>query len=192
MRQKIANQAEVLAIAKRPGHARLIELARSVRSGDADNREAVAAKIYFPHLKPNYMRSEVSPTSSALNYGYAVMRSVLARSVVSHGFITSVGLHHENGYNEFNLVDGLIEPFQPIIDLQMLAVDLDAEDPANLSRNARREMTSVLHNACLIDGHITSCRIAAEETVVSLKRAVEARDAKLLQLPQVLPLQKVG
>lgn len=191
VKQKIANQAEVLAIANRPGHMQLIELARSVRSGDADSREAVAAKFYFPRLKPGYTRSEVSPTSSALNYGYAVVRSVLARSVVSHGFITSVGLHHENGYNEFNLVDDLIEPFRPIIDLQMLAVELDGEDPANLSRAARREMTSVLRNACLIDGRTTSCRIAAEETVISLKRAIEAHDAKLLQLPRVLPLQKV-
>jgi len=192
VRQKIANQAEVLAIAQRNGYEHLIELAMSVRSGDPDNREAVAAKFYFPRLKAGYVREEISPTSSILNYGYAVVRSALARSVVSHGFITSVGLHHENSRNEFNLVDDLIEPFRPIIDLQMLDIDLDDEDPANLSRGARREMTSVLRNACLLGGHKTSCLVAAEEMVISLKRAIEQHNVKQLLLPQVLPIEKVG
>lgn len=192
VKQKIANQAEVLAIAGRPGYEQLVELARSVRSGDLDNREAVAARFYFPRLKDGYQRDEVSPTSSILNYGYAVVRSTLARAVVSHGFITSVGLHHDNGRNEFNLVDDLIEPFRPIIDLQMLAIDLEGEDPESLSRATRREMTSVLRNACLIEGRKTSCLIAVEEVVLGLMRAIENRDPKLLELPRVLPIEKVG
>lgn len=129
VKQKIANQAEVLAISGRDGYDRLIELASSVRSGDPDNREAVAARCYFPLLKDGYVREEVSATSSILNYGYAVVRSTLARAVVSHGFITSVGLHHDNGRNEFNLVDDLIELFRPMVDLQMLSIDLTGEQP---------------------------------------------------------------
>ncbi|MDO4401236.1 MAG: type II CRISPR-associated endonuclease Cas1 [Coriobacteriia bacterium] len=191
VKQKIVNQAEVLAIAEREGYEDLVAIAHDVRSGDPDNREAVAARFYFPHLKDGYTREEVSSTSSILNYGYAVVRSTLARSVVSHGFITSVGLHHGSVRNEFNLVDDLIEPFRAMVDLQMLAIDLDGEDPESLSRNARREMTTVLRNACLFDGRKTSCLIAIEETVISLMRAIEQRDPKLLLLPRALPIEKV-
>ena len=188
---KIANQAEVLRISGKPGWSELFELSGAVRSGDPENREAVAARLHFPNLKNGYIRGEVSSTSSALNYGYAVVRSTLARSVVSHGFITSVGLHHGNQRNEFNLVDDLIEPFRAMVDLQMLQVDLRGEDPERLSREARRHMTATLRNACLLDGREVSMRIAVEEVVLSFKRAVERRDAKLLLLPRVLPVKRV-
>ena len=189
--EKIANQARVLSIANRPGSAELVELSQSVRSGDPDNREAVAARKYFPLLKDGYVRDEVSPTSSVLNYGYAVIRSALARAVVSHGFITSVGLHHHNDRNEFNLVDDLIEPFRPLVDLQMLSIDLAHEDAGNLSREARRSITSVLRNACMIDGRETSCLIATELVVLSLMQAFEERDARRLKLPHILPIKEV-
>ena len=192
VRQKIENQASVLEIAGRKDAGQLMVLAASVRSGDPDNREAVAARLYFPRLKEGYVRDEVSPTSSILNYGYAVVRSVVARSVVSHGFISSVGLHHDNVRNEFNLVDDLIEPFRPMIDLQMLEIDLSNEEAANLSRSCRREMTSVLRNACMVGGRKVACLQAVEEMVVSFKQALGDHDTRRLQLPRVLPVEKVG
>lgn len=191
VQQKILNQAKALAIAGRPGSDSLEELAQAVRSGDIDNREAVAARTYFPLLKDGYVRGEVSPTSSILNYGYAVVRSTLARAIVSHGFITSVGLHHDNVRNEFNLADDLIEPFRPFVDLQMLSIDLDGEDAESLSREARRTMTSVLRNACRIDGRETSCLVAIELVVTSLMQAIEDHDASKLKLPTLLPIRKV-
>ena len=192
VRQKIENQASVLEIAGRKDAGQLMVLAASVRSGDPDNREAVAARLYFPRLKEGYVRDEVSPTSSILNYSYAVVRSVVARSVVSHGFISSVGLHHDNVRNEFNLVDDLIEPFRPMIDLQMLEIDLSNEEAANLSRSCRREMTSVLRNACMVGGRKVACLQAVEEMVVSFKQALGDHDTRRLQLPRVLPVEKVG
>lgn len=191
VQQKIANQARVLAIAGKEGSDDLLALAKAVRSGDTDNREAIAAKQYFPLLKDGYIRSEVSPTSSILNYGYAVIRSTLARAVVSHGFITSVGLHHENRYNEFNLVDDLIEPFRPLVDLQMLSLNLENEDADNLSREARRAMTAVLRNACLFDGRKTSCLVAIDNMVVSFMHAIESHNPQALKLPEVLPIEQV-
>ena len=191
VQQKITNQSELLRLNGHSAYIELVEIAQAVRSGDPDNREAVAAKRYFPLLKPGYMRAEVSPTSSILNYGYAVVRSSIARSIVAHGFISSVGLHHDNVRNEFNLVDDLIEPFRPMVDLQMLAINLDDEDAEHLSRRARQEMTTVLRNACIVDGHKTSCLLAIEQVVRSLKRAVEKRDAHALVLPSLIPIEKV-
>ena len=191
VKQKILNQAAVLRLENLKGASKLEELAATVRSGDPDNREAVAARYYFPRLKPGYVRNEISPTSSALNYGYAVVRSALSRAVVSHGFITSVGLHHDNERNEFTLVDDLIEPFRPMVDLQMLQLNLEDEDPSHLSRTARRNLTSVLRNTCLLSGRKTSCLLATDELVVSLMRAIEQKDARLLEVPQILPIEKV-
>ena len=191
VKQKIQNQAEVLRLTENAAYSHLEKLAEQVKSGDPDNREAIAAKLYFPQLKDGYARTEISATTSALNYGYAVVRSTLSRAVVSHGFITSVGLHHDNHRNEFNLVDDLIEPFRPLVDLQMLQIDLTDEDPEKLSRTARRGMTSVLRNACLLGNTKVSCLTAIDQTVISLKRAIEARDARLLELPQLLPIEKI-
>lgn len=109
---------------------------------------------------------------------------------MSHGFITSVGLFHANGRNEFNLVDDLIEPFRGMIDQQMLAIDLSGEDPDALSRSSRKLMTGVLRNACLLGGRKASCLSAVERTVESFKRAVEAKDPAELLLPSILPLEK--
>ena len=191
VRQKIANQAEVLRLAGRSGADELLAIARSVRLGYPDNKEAAAARFYFPRLKEGYVRSEVSATSSILNYGYAVIRSALSRSVVSHGFITSVGLHHGNVRNEFNLVDDLIEPFRPFVDMMMLQIDLEGESPDALSRQARKQMTGVLRASCLLDGRRISCLAAAEEVVVSFMRTIEAHDAERLVLPKVLPVGEV-
>ena len=191
VQQKIRNQSEVLRLLGRPECSQIRRLSEQVRSGDPDNREAVAARQYFPLLKPGYSRAEVSPTTSILNYGYAVVRSTLARAIVAHGFISSVGLHHENGRNEFNLVDDLIEPFRPMVDLQMTAIDLESEDSESLSRTARKETTGVLRNACMMEGRKTSCLIAIEHVVTSFKNAVERGSAAKLVLPELLPIEKV-
>lgn len=185
VKRKIANQAEVLDAMGLDG-ASLREIAGEVRSGDPSNREALAARVYFQLYEPGYTRDSVCALTSALNYGYAVVRSTLARQVVAHGFITSVGLHHCNDKNEFNLVDDLIEPFRPIVDLHVAGIDLSGEDPESLSRDVRKGITSVLRDDCLIDGRETSVLIATEECVESLVRALDANDVGLLRLPAVV------
>ena len=185
VKRKIKNQAKTLELLGKDGSA-LEQIAGEVRSGDPTNREALAARINFPMLSPGYTRDSVCPLTSALNYGYAVVRSTPARHVVSHGFITSVGLHHANEKNEFNLVDDLIEPFRPIVDLHVMGIELEGEDPSSLSRNARKQVTGVLRRTCDMDGHETSVLIAAELCVESLARALEEGDVKLLSMPRVL------
>ncbi len=142
VKQKVPNQAMTLETLGIDGSA-LIQLAREVRSGDPSNREALAAKTYFPLLKPGYTRETICPLTSALNYGYAAVRSTLARHVVSHGFITSVGFHHSNDRNEFNLVDDLVEPFGAKANRRSLAEELrdwrQGHQRADGGRRMRRE-----------------------------------------------------
>jgi CRISP-associated protein Cas1 len=185
VKRKILNQAKTLELLGVDGSA-LTQLAGEVRSGDPTNREALAARLYFSLLSPGYTRDSICPLSSALNYGYAVVRSTLARHVVSHGFITSVGLHHCNERNEFNLVDDLIEPFRPLVDLHVMGIDLAGENPAGLSRSVRKQITSVLRCSCEIDGCETSLLIAAEKCVESLGRALEVGGVKEIRLPTIV------
>ena len=186
VKRKIANQATVLELLGVDGSA-LREMASEVRSGDPTNREALAARVYFQLYEPGYTRDKVCPLTSALNYGYAVVRSTLARHVVSHGFITSIGFHHCNAKNEFNLVDDMIEAFRPFVDLHVSEIDLSEEDPESLSRAARKQITGVLRRECLIDGRITTVLVATEECIESLHRAIEGKDVRLVRLPEFPP-----
>ena len=191
VKRKIANQAAVLDALGLDG-APLRDISREVRSGDPANREALAARVYFQLYEPGYTRDSVCPLTSSLNYGYAVVRSTLARQVVAHGFITSVGLHHCNDKNEFNLVDDLIEPFRPIVDLHVAGIDLSQEDPESLTREVRRQITGVLRRECSIGGRTTSVLIATEECVESLAGALRANDVGMLRLPSVVECANDG
>lgn len=184
VKRKILNQASALDVLGVDSDA-LRQMAAEVKSGDTTNREALAARVYFQLYEPGYTRDAVCPLTSALNYGYAVVRSTLARHVVSHGFITSIGFHHCNEKNEFNLVDDLIESFRPFVDLQVAEIDLDNEDPENLSRDVRKAITGVLRRPCVVGDSETSVLIAAENCVTSLNRALEEGDVSQLQLPEM-------
>ena len=117
VRAKIKNQAEVL---ERMGQSPkpLLRLADKVRSGDPDNCEAQAARLYWQHLfGTDFRRDRTAPgLNAALNYTYAIVRACVARGVSSAGLHPSFSLHHKNPKNPLNLVDDLMEPFRPITD----------------------------------------------------------------------------
>ncbi len=120
--QKILNQAFVLDKFTRPLHTIeiLLELANTVCEDDSTNREGLAAKSYFRGLfGDGFIREHESddPVNIALNYGYAVIRAMMARTLVGKGLLLSIGLKHKNMYNHFNLVDDCMEVYRPIIDL---------------------------------------------------------------------------
>lgn len=129
VRQKIRNQAQCLRLLKKPGAEALEALADAVRSGDGDNREAVAAAVYFPALfGENFSREQDCLQNAALNYGYAILRGCIARNLVVHGLEPCLGLHHCNTQNNFNLADDLIEPYRPMVDLYVAScVELTGE-----------------------------------------------------------------
>ena len=117
VRAKIKNQAEVL---DRIGQSAkpLLRLAGKVRSGDPDNCEAQAARLYWQNLfGADFRRDRNAPgINAALNYTYAIVRACVARGVSGTGLHPSFSLHHKNPQNPFNLVDDLMEPFRPITD----------------------------------------------------------------------------
>ena len=117
VRTKIRNQAELLARAGKNSN-QLLRLADSVKSGDPENCEAQAARIYWQRLFGNHFRRDIEAPdlNAALNYSYAVLRACVARGVSAAGLHPSFSLHHKNPQNPLNLVDNLVEPFRPIAD----------------------------------------------------------------------------
>lgn len=117
VRQKLRNQAiclEQFLVGR--GHF-LYEQAERVASGDPENREGAGARYYFSELfGQNFTRDQEIWHNAALNYGYAILRAAIARSLVCHGFLPAFGLHHHSQLNAFNLADDFIEPLRPVVD----------------------------------------------------------------------------
>ena len=117
VREKIRQQAAVLADRDLPETRVLKAAIDEVRSGDTTNREAHAARVYSQALfGQGFSRDINCPVNDALNYGYAVLLSSVNREIVSRGYLTQCGICHHSEYNEFNLACDLMEPFRPIVD----------------------------------------------------------------------------
>ena len=126
---------------------------------NVDIIEALAAREYFANYHKGLNRRTEDPINSRLNYGYAVVRSAIIRSLVSAGFHPAFGIHHNNQLNLFNLADDLIEPFRAMVD--MVAIN-NAGNNIILNKNERRNLANVLHNACKIDETKVSILVAID------------------------------
>ncbi len=186
VKAKISNQAKVLELLGQDA-AYLREAAKAVQSGDATNRESVAASWYFRRLIPSGTRRR-GPLTPALDYGYAVLRAGIGRCAVSGGWLVSRGIHHCNNLNAFNLVDDLIEPFRPIIDLLVLVEGLDGE----LTSENKVKLASVFEYQVATTAGTMTVQSAIELELDSLKAAILGGDASLLQLPSVVSLSKAS
>ncbi|HMN39043.1 MAG TPA: type II CRISPR-associated endonuclease Cas1 [Hyphomicrobium sp.] len=192
IQRKIENQAAVLAFSA-PGEApALLEMVRWVRSGDPDNVEARAARYYWQRLFPDFKRGdETDRRNKLLNYGYAIVRAAVARVLVAAGLLPAFGLNHSSVTNAFNLADDLVEPFRPFVDRvarELAGHEITRSD--DLTVEDRRAMASVLlENAC-VGGERLALLVAAERTAASLVRAIEAKSAEALELPEVVKIEE--
>ena len=116
---KITNQADVLR-SRGLDDSTLRSLANDVKSGDTSNRESIAARIYFDQILGDATRRKPIWHNAALNYGYAMVRSHIARHIAARGLVASQGLFHHNELNSFNLADDLIEPYRAVVDMHIL------------------------------------------------------------------------
>lgn len=115
--KKVTNQAKCLSFYNAEEYTKLLSYAKRVKTNDNTFIESQAARIYFTALYgKNFLRREDTIINAALNYGYAIIRSIIARSIVAYGFEPSIGIFHCNTFNPFNLVDDFMEPYRPLID----------------------------------------------------------------------------
>lgn len=189
IRQKICNQAAVLSFLKTrkaaAEAAALIAMSAQVKSGDPGNVEARAARAYWKVLFEDFRRTDGDDRrNGALNYGYAVIRACLARSLSASGLIPAFGLHHASVTNAFNLADDLIEPFRPFIDY-MVAKRLCAAAFADrrLTKEDRQVLALAPFESVMFEGESISLLLATERTAQKLALAMRSGDSSLLSLP---------
>ncbi len=195
VQRKIANQAACLRLAGRGSTERLESLGRRVRSGDAGNMEAQAAALYFSKLMGRgFDREQESWTNAALNYGYAVIRGAIARGLVAHGMLPSIGLFHASEQNAFNLADDLIEPFRPLVDLHVVTqMRQRRTDTSDLLPADKVGLVGLLNvDVRMPQGEMTVLA-AIEYSTESLLRLYERDEPDALALPGLIGLgQHVG
>lgn len=179
IKQKLLNQAFLLRQYKQQDTAARLELLASrVRSGDPDNYEAYGAQIYFSALfGREFTRNDEILANGVLNYGYSIVRSAVARSLVGYGFLPAFGLHHCSEQNAFNLADDLMEPYRPIVDRLALAICIGTNVEGELNPLTKAKLVAILHqDAPRVEGSV----ITGKSTILSLI------DATVISLGQCL------
>ncbi len=172
IQRKIGNQARNLTLLGLNGSETIASYSRDVCNDNIDYIEALAAKDYFQEYHKGLNRRGNDPSNSRLNYGYAIVRSTIARALVCTGFHPAFGIHHNNQLNAFNLADDLIEPYRAMVD-QVAYYNLGPNE--HLSKMERKELAGVLFNACMIEGKIINIISAIELMCESLKRIIFRR-----------------
>lgn len=184
VRQKIRNQAECLSqYGMKEQMEHLKKMALAVMSGDSSFVEGAAAAYYFRALfGDDFIRgTEEDGRNAALNYGYAILRAAIARSLAVHGFLPCLGLHHKSELNAFNLADDLIEPFRPLVD-RAVKQEVSAEN--GLLPQTKRMLFDLLSEEMEMNGQNHSASYAVELLVQGLLRTMRG-DAEKLSLPML-------
>lgn len=182
VRAKIREQVKVLKSVNRDATG-ISHYPAKVKSGDPENVEAQAARIYWLRLfGEGFRRDRDDPGVNALlNYGYAVMRSAVARAVIGAGLTPALGIHHRNQYNAFALVDDLIEPLRPLVDVKVHElVALNTAEP-QLDPTTKRELISVLGWNINLNGRSWPLLVALTHYAASVRDVLagEAKDAAI-------------
>lgn len=168
--EKIRQQAAVLAGYGCGAEAeKLLAYAAAVQPGDKDNREGHAAKVYFHTLwGKGFSRRHEDARNGALNYGYAVLLSACNREIAAAGYLTQLGIFHDNVFNPFNLGSDVMEPFRPLIDRYVLQLRSDDFGPEE-----KRGTAAVLHRTVRAGGK----RVLAGQAVsMGCRRVLEAME----------------
>ncbi|MFQ5872895.1 MAG: type II CRISPR-associated endonuclease Cas1 [Dehalococcoidia bacterium] len=186
VRAKLRAQAHLLSELCGSDHGISVLIPR-VRSGDPDNVEGKASRRYWPALFPGgafYRDRFGPPPNQHLNYGYAVLRAVVARAVCAAGLHPSLGLHHHNRYDAFRLADDLMEPFRPVVDRAVVNLIRRRGTDTPLDRQAKAEILEALSGRLLLNSEWRTLFDVAARTSSSLA-AVFAGKRKNLILPEV-------
>lgn len=181
---KIGNQAAVLKNNRGGEIGNMLKWANDVRSGDPDNLEGRAAAYYwknmFPDVKDFTRDRDGVPPNNLLNYGYAILRAVVARSLVASGLLPTLGIHHHNRYNAYCLADDIMEPYRPYVDELVVGYTDENGYPDELTPDIKRVMLSVPVLDVRINGQRSPLMLAAGQTAASLARCFRGESRKLV------------
>jgi CRISPR-associated protein Cas1 len=199
VKAKIHNQASLLRQLCNEGDIQLPEFPfenmnyweESVKSGDPDNYEGRAAAFYWKSIFADIIsdfkrgRFEIEP-NNLLNYGYAILRATVARSLTASGMLPTLGIHHHNKYNAYALADDIMEPYRPYVDqivriiVQKYYTEAWAEKGFELTPEIKVELLKIPGIDVLIDGERSPLMLATQRTSTSLYQCFEGSTRKIL------------
>ena len=169
---KINNQAHVLSTTTGSVVKNMHKWRMDVKSGDTDNYEARAAVYYWANLFPyinKFVRSrEGEPPNNLLNYGYAVLRAVVARSLVASGLLPTLGIHHRSKYNAYCLADDIMEPYRPFVDKLVIDIMGSSSDISEITKEHKSQLLNIPVLDVIINNKRSPLMIAVQQTTASL------------------------
>ena len=171
---KITNQATVLQTMRNLPIRNMQKWANEVKSGDSDNLEGRAAVFYWKNLFPDidgFIRGrEGVPPNNLLNYGYAILRAVVARALVGSGLLPTLGIHHHNRYNAYCLADDIMEPYRPFVDKLVVEIINSGENIEELSKEIKVKLLKIPVLDVFINSERSPLMIAVGQTTASLAK----------------------
>lgn len=180
---KIRNQASVLKRLSGVETGCMLAWANDVKSGDSENLEGRAAAYYWRNIFPNlpgFTRDREGETpNSLLNYGYAIVRAVIARALVASGLLPTLGIHHHNRYNAYCLADDIMEPYRPYVDELVLNIMQSEMDYGELTPELKRQLLGLPVTEVVIGGQRSPMMVAASQTTLSLCKCFSGELRKL-------------
>ncbi len=194
---KIANQATLLGW-QQVAIVNMKNWSLEVKSGDADNHEAVAAAYYWKNIfrhtaiseddgkTTNFKRERFGdPPNNLLNYGYAILRAVVARSLVTSGLLPTLGIFHRNQYNAYCLADDIMEPYRPFVDRIVLDIVKMNGKYLELGSSMKKALLTIPTVDVLIRGEKSPLMVAVQKTTASLSKCFEGKQRKI-EYPEFL------
>jgi len=180
---KLINQAAMLESIRVPAR-NLRNWADEVKSGDAENHEAKAAAYYWKHIFPEFLEFRRErygpPPNNLLNYGYAILRAVVARSLVSSGLLPTLGIFHKNQYNAYCLADDIMEPYRPFVDKVVVNIVRMNGKFLELTPSMKKDLLGVPATDVIINDEKSPLMVAVQKTTASLAKCFEGKQRKIL------------
>ncbi len=180
---KIQNQAYVLENKSKAVMKNMLVWANDVKSGDPDNYEARAAVYYWNNIFPDiqgFVRGrEGEPPNNLLNYGYAILRAVVARALVASGLLPTLGIHHRNKYNAYCLADDIMEPYRPFVDNLVFEIMESGIDISELSQEIKAQLLNIPVLDVVINNQRSPLMIAVGQTTASLYKCFSGEIRKI-------------
>jgi CRISPR-associated protein Cas1 len=177
---KIRNQAGVLLRLSKD-YRKVMNYAGNVKSGDPENAEGSAARVYWPLLFGSSFTREQhgDPPNNLLNYGYAIIRAAVARALAGSGLLATLGIHHHNKYNAFCLADDIMEPYRPYVDLLVFEMVSKGENIDELTTDLKLKLLEVLSADVKLGNQTRPLMIGLSSTTASLAKCFSGTAKKL-------------
>ena len=164
-------------------HNNMLKWAKDVRSGDTENMEARAAAFYWRNMfeKDAFIRDPQGlPPNNLLNYGYSIVRAMMARALVGAGLLPTLGIHHHSRYDAYCLADDIMEPYRPFVDMKVLEMWKNGGITSDISSDQKRELLGITTMDVNISGHRSPMMLAIQTTAQSVQKCYSGEARKII------------